>query len=204
MSVRKSDAIGELTKALTVFQKGAPKITKDQIAKVPTKSGSEYTYKYADLSDIWDKIRGPLADNGLAVIQMPTTMQNEPALTTVLAHESGEWVEDTMKLPIMQETPQGHGSAITYARRYSLCSVLGIVADSDNDAQDHRPLSPIQKQQLFVTAKKIMPELGDDPLSMVRFITEMVGKHPTRILADEFDDALASVEGYTAKEVVEA
>lgn len=201
--MKRSDSIAELSKALVAFQKSAPKIVKDKTARVKTKSGSDYEYEYADLATIWDKIRGSLADNGLSVIQSPTTMQAEPALTTMLAHNSGEWVEDTMRLTIVKETPQGQGSAITYARRYSLCAMLGIVADSDNDAQDHRVLSPIQKKKLFDTAKRVMPELGEDPLSMVRFLSEVVGKHPSRILAEEYEDAINSVETYTSNEVKE-
>lgn len=205
--MRRSDSISELSKALTAFQKDAPKIEKTQEGKVSgsNKAGKtyEYTYKYADLAGIWDKIRGPLADNALSVIQSPTTMQSEAALTTLLVHESGQWVEDTMHLKTTQETPQGQGSAITYARRYQLCAMLGIVADSDNDARDNRILTPIQKRQLFNTAKKVLPELGDDPLSMVRFLSEVIGKHPSRILAEEFDDAIQSVETYTSNQIEE-
>lgn len=205
--MRRSESIAELSKSLTAFQKNAPMIEKTQVGKISgsTKAGKsyEYEYKYADLAGIWDKIRGPLADNKLSVIQSPTTMQSEAALTTLLVHESGEWVEDTMHLKTTQDTPQGQGSAITYARRYQLCAMLGIVADSDNDARDNQILSPLQKKQLFDTAKKVMPELGEDPLSMVRFLSEVVGKHPARILANEFEDAIQSVETYTANNLQE-
>lgn len=201
--MRRSDSIGNLSAALTSFQKGVPKIKKDKTAKVPTKSGSEYSYKYADLSSIWESIRGQLADNKISVIQSPTTMQSEEALTTVVAHESGEWIEDTMKLKIVQDSPQGQGSAITYARRYMLCSMLGIVADDDNDAQDHKPLTPIHKRAVFEAAKSVLPELGEDPLSMVRFISEVTGKHPSRILDSEFEDVIDSIQTYAAKAVSE-
>lgn len=204
--MRRSDSIGELSKALTDFQKAAPPIAKDKTGKIQGegKKGSyEYTYQYADLAGIWDKIRGPLADNGLSVIQSPTTMQGEAALTTMVAHESGQWVEDTMKLNAVQDTPQGQGSAITYGRRYQLCAMLGIVADSDNDAADHKKISPIQKKQLFDTAKRVLPELGEDPLSMVRFLSEIIGKHPSRLTVDEFEDAIQSVETYTSNTIKE-
>lgn len=194
MSYKKSDDIAELSKALTAFQKAVPVIPKDKTAKM-----GGYEYKYADLGTIWGKIRGILSDNSLAVVQSPTTLNSEPALTTIVTHSSGQYIEDTMQLKITQDTPQGQGSAITYARRYMLSAMLGVVTDDDTDASEHKLVSPIQKKQLFDTAKKIMPELGDDPLSMVRFLSEVVGKHPSRILADEFDDAVASVEAYTSK-----
>lgn len=199
MSLKKSTEIGELSKALTAFQKSAPKIIKDKKGKIQLKSGASYEYDYADLASIWDKIRGSLADNGLSAIQSPTTMQGQPALTTLLAHESGQWVEDTMELKMAQDTPQGQGSAITYARRYALSAMLGIVADSDNDAQDHRVITSIQKKRLFDTAKRVMPELSEDPLSLVRFLSEVIGKHPSRLLEDEVEDAVQSVEAYTTQ-----
>jgi hypothetical protein len=196
MAYKKSDQIDEIAKALTKFQKAAPVIKKDKTANV-----GSYSYKYADLVSVWDAIRGALSDNGLSVIQSPTTQNGDLALTTLLIHGSGQYIEDTMPLKITQETPQGQGSAITYARRYMLSAMLGLVADDDNDAADHKTLTAIQKKQLFDTAKKVMPELEDDPLSMVRFLTEVVGKHPSRILADEFDDAIQSVETYTQQAV---
>lgn len=197
--MRRSDSIAELSKALTAFQKNAPKITKDKTAKI-----GAYSYDYADLASIWDKIRGPLADNGLSLIQSPTVLSSEPALCTVLAHESGEWIEDTMPLKVVQDTPQGQGSAITYARRYALSAILGIVADSDNDAQDHKTLSAVQKKQIYDTARQQVPELEEDHLAMVRFLTEMTGKHPSRLLASEFEDALAAVESYSKEVVADA
>lgn len=196
--MKRSDQINELSKALTAFQKSAPVIKKDKEAKI-----GSYSYKYADLVSVWDAIRGGLADNGLSVIQSPSSYQSEQTLTTLLAHESGQWVEDTMNLKVVQDTPQGQGSAITYARRYALSAMLGLVADDDNDAADHKLLTPIQKKQLFDTAKKVLPELGDDPLSMVRFLSEVVGKHPSRLQAEELEDAIQSIETYTSNSIKE-
>ncbi len=85
-----------------------------------------------------------------------------------------------------------------------LSAMLGIVADNDTDAAEHKLITPIQKKKLFDTAKKVQPELGEDPLSMVRFLSEIVGKHPGRLLADEFEDAINSVETYTSNQVEES
>lgn len=194
--MKTSTTIGELSKALTAFQKAAPPIPKDKEANV-----GSYSYKYADLASIWDKIRGILADNELSVMQSPSSFQGEQTLTTMIAHSSGEFVSDTMTLKIVQDTPQGQGSAITYARRYALSAMLGLVADDDNDAQDHKLMSSVQKKTLFDTAKKVMPELGEDPLSMVRFLTEVTGKHPSRLTADEYEDAIQAVETFTKEQV---
>jgi len=194
--MKTSNEISNLAKALTAFQKSAPPIPKDKTAKLGT-----YSYKYADLASIWDKIRGVLADNELAVVQSPSSYQTEQTLTTMVTHSSGEWISDTMSLKIVQDTPQGQGSAITYARRYALTAMLGLVADDDTDAQEHKLLTPIQKKTLFDTARKVYPELGEDPISMIRFLNEVTGKHPSRLGADEYNDALQAIESYTKEAV---
>lgn len=193
--MRRSDSIGALSEALTNFQKSIPKITKNKTATVPTKNGGNYSYKYADLADIWDSIRGHLADNGLSVMQTPTTQSGEQALSTLISHSSGEWIEDTMKLMVVQESPQGQGSAITYARRYMLTSMLGIVADEDNDASDHRVASQIEKKRIWDAAKKALPDVNN-PYDLTRFISEVIGKHPNRVLANEVDEAVEAIEMY--------
>jgi hypothetical protein len=75
--------------------------------------------------------RKPLSDAGLSYTQFPT----DGSLTTVLMHESGEFIHGSMPIHAKKEKdPQAYGSAITYARRYSLASVLGLaVGDEDDD-----------------------------------------------------------------------
>lgn len=71
---------------------------------------------------------------GLVLIQHPTIMDGQPALRTRFIHaESGEVEESTMLLLLSKQDPQGQGSAITYARRYSLMAALGLSADGDDD-----------------------------------------------------------------------
>ena len=53
-------------------------------------------------------------------------------LTTRLVHESGEWIEETMSIPMIKQDPQAFGSALTYARRYGLSSITGLYADDDD------------------------------------------------------------------------
>lgn len=71
------------------------------------------------------------------LVQSPTvTEDGSPALTSAIVHSSGERiVEDTMLLMLDKQTAQGQGSGITYARRYALCAMLGLVADEDDDGQ---------------------------------------------------------------------
>jgi len=128
-----SATIGKLTDALSKFQGSIkqPKLNKN--VKVKTKSGSEYTFQYADLGACISASAPVLAQNGLAVIQ---TIQGTQLVTT-LSHTSGEFMNSV--LPLNQNTLfstdfQSIGSMITYLKRYAYCAILGIVADDDDDA----------------------------------------------------------------------
>lgn len=91
------------------------------------------TSKYADLTSIWDAAREPLTKNGLSVVQTTDFDAGEVWLKTILLHKSGETIEGRYPLRPTTQNPQGYGSAITYARRYCLAAMVGIVADADDD-----------------------------------------------------------------------
>jgi hypothetical protein len=99
--------------------------------------------RYASLSNIMDACRAPLAENELCIFQTPTIkLKSAPIvrLTTTLAHSSGEYIRETISLPLVDEkgksTAQAAGSVITYLRRYALSAMLGIVADEDTDGNE--------------------------------------------------------------------
>ena len=58
---------------------------------------------------------------------------NTLIVETILIHESGQWVQSELCLPLAKADPQGVGSAMTYGRRYGLAAIVGIVADADDD-----------------------------------------------------------------------
>lgn len=117
-----------LVEALFAVQSNAPKLQKDSI-------NPHFKNKYISLEDLMGQILPLLADNKLLLIQSPTQGdQGEPTLTTTIIHvPTGDVLESTMALVLDRENPQGQGSAITYARRYSLMAILGLVADVDDD-----------------------------------------------------------------------
>lgn len=89
--------------------------------------------RYADLPSVWTAAQEVLAKNGLSVIQMPVGGENGViGLTTVLAHSSGGEINSTMYMKPVKDDPQGHGSCITYMRRYALAAFVGIVQDDDD------------------------------------------------------------------------
>lgn len=137
----------ELAAALVAFQASAPTINKGRTALIPTKSGGSYSYKYADLSDIWESIREPLKANGLAVTQSLTGGSSGfMGIRTTVWHKSGQHISDTVELAINQRTPQEVGSQVTYFKRYALSALLGLSTEDDDDgaaaSRSHAPPKP--------------------------------------------------------------
>lgn len=99
--------------------------------------------RYADLGSLISASKDALAKNGLSLSQLTTSDNGNVGVTTLLAHESGEWMSSTITLPLGDEkgksTAQVAGSIITYLRRYSYASVLGMYAEEETDGEDgHR------------------------------------------------------------------
>jgi hypothetical protein len=120
-----------LTAALAAVQADLPRISKSETAEVKTKTGGTYKYTYADLAAVSAAVLPKLAAQGLAWVTAPTLVDGRLVLAYELRHTSGEKVEGTY--PLTGGTPQEIGSAITYARRYCLCSVTGVAPESDDD-----------------------------------------------------------------------
>lgn len=144
--MNKSESIVELSKALVKFHSQMGKVSKD--AKNPF-----YKNSYASLSNIIEASSKPLNDNGLSIVQMPC---NE-GLTTMLVHESGEWISSTSSTPVKDATdPQKLGSAITYARRYALGAILSLNIDEDDDGQKAATPKPQAQPKPQPKAKPVL------------------------------------------------
>lgn len=124
-----SDEIKDISSALCAFQGSLeqPKLEKE--VRVKTQNG-EYKFKYADLSACVKAAAPALKEHGLSVSQIIS----DGKLITLLTHVSGQWFKSELLLPTQSTNYQAFGSAITYLKRYSYCAILGIVADTDDDA----------------------------------------------------------------------
>lgn len=89
--------------------------------------------KYADLASILDAVRRPLSEAGLAITQLVIEREKGPSLVTLLFHKSGESISSELALRAKGNDPQSIGSALTYARRYALQTILGLAAEDDDD-----------------------------------------------------------------------
>lgn len=143
-------------------------IVKAQKAFAPalkTNSNPFFKSKYADLSACIEAVIDALHSNGIALIQRNHDCENGIKVETILLHESGEeFSGGILHVPALKNDPQAYGSALTYARRYSLMATCGIAPEDDDgnlgsrsftqsSAPNLQPL-PITKNELeqFIAA----------------------------------------------------
>lgn len=137
-----SETIGKLAMALVKFNCEVETIAKD--AKNP-----HFKNNYATLDNIVEVIRPLLAKQGVIVMQIPGGDGENVIMKTMLLHESGEFMKsEALIMRPAKNDPQGVGSCITYARRYSLCSMLSLSTGEDDDgnhaSQPQRAAQPPQ------------------------------------------------------------
>ena len=124
-----SDKITNLAKAMLKVQKQLRPAIKDNYNNF-TQS------KYATLNSVMEACGEALIDAGIWVTQYPVPVEGDGkqlGLITKLVHaESGEWQESLLVMPLSKNDPQGYGSALTYARRYGLSSMVGLVTEDDD------------------------------------------------------------------------
>ena len=124
----------ELIKALIKARAEFPSIQKDKI-------NPHFKVSYASLDSVLDAVTPVLCKHGLAIVQV---MEKGSILKTHLFHESGEFLTSEYELPDIQDS-QKKGAALTYARRYTVCALLSITADEDDDANSAKDDKTAQK-----------------------------------------------------------
>jgi len=104
------------------------------------KNNPAFRSKYADLGACIDAVQDALNSNGIALLQQTREDATGVTVETVLLHESGEsWASGPLHVPAAKQDPQGYGSALTYARRYSLMAACGIAPEDDDGNAASKP-----------------------------------------------------------------
>jgi hypothetical protein len=114
----------------------APAFIKAKRAFMPAlkdKNNPAFRSKYADLGACLEAVEDALLENSIALYQETFEDQTGVTVETVLLHESGETIRGgKLHVPAAKQDPQGYGSALTYARRYSLMTACGIAPEDDD------------------------------------------------------------------------
>lgn len=141
-----NDPIGsKLAKALLESQRQIEGVSKDS-------ENPHFKSKFADLTAVIEATIPVLNKNGIVVIQAPVAppLEGHLALSTTLLHESGESISGVAVVPLSKQDPQAYGSAMTYARRYSLASIIGLkTLDDDAETAVGRTPAPVAEKRTF-------------------------------------------------------
>ena len=196
--ITQSAEINELAGALSLAQ-GEMK---------PARKGASNPFfksKYADLSEVIEASRYPLTGNDLSIVQYC----DDGYVVTQLMHSSGQWLRGRLRIQPKDNTPQGVGSALTYARRYSWQMMVGIGAEDDDgeaamgragSAYDPAHAEPTPKKRKTTPKKtraKKKPEPKEEPKTETvgdkeeQPVTETVAETPT--LDDEVNAILTKL-----------
>lgn len=147
----RSDQIGQLADALSKAQGAMRHAIKDS-------ANPFFKSKYADLASVSDACRAELAAQGLSVVQLPTMREGKMVLEYLLLHKSGEFIGSELEMTPVKADPQGIGSAITYARRYTLAGIAGVATeDDDGNAASQKPKGAVTDADIPLAPRKTAP-----------------------------------------------
>lgn len=153
--MKMSDTISSLAAALSKAQGAIDDATK-------TGLNPAFRSKYADLAAVRAAIREPLAVNDLSIVQGPRRADGGVEVETMILHKSGEWISESVFIPVSKWDAHGMGSGITYARRYGLMALLCIATDDDDGN------AAVEKGGPAAPVKKAMPKADDKYVKVMK------------------------------------
>jgi len=192
------DGRAEFFDALASFQDAVPSIHKGSTASITTKAGAKYSYTYAPLDAIAKAIREPLRTFGLSYAW---TVEDGGAGTLsvvcVLRHIGGH--EERAAFPVPVDTAaamsgaQKHGAALTYGKRQSLTSVLGLTTtDDDTDGADPKSAADVITEAQAADLAALIQEVGTDQDKLLAWVgAESLAEFP----ASELERVTRHLEG---------
>ena len=165
------------TESLTEYAKGMAKF-REQL-KQPTKDANNpfFKSKYVELEGVQKAIDDALVGTGITYQQFPEVAENgHSAISTVVMHDSGEYILfPPYSMPADKQTPQGHGSTLTYLRRYTLSAIFGVSSDKDDDGNKASENAPSYKQRI------------DDAYAAIQKVGKMNKTQVDQLVKDELN-----------------
>ncbi len=172
------------------------------------KTNPAFRSKYADLGACIDAVEDALLANGIAFIQETFEDATGVTVQTVFLHESGEAIHcGKLHVPASKQDPQGYGSALTYARRYSLCAACGIAHEDDDGIAASKPKAVETKQTVAdatspaAVAKRMTSEADRNAKNCASIMAEWDEERLSRVwefLSPETQDKLTAAWPETA------
>lgn len=126
-----------------------------------TNTNPHFKSKYVGLDGCVEAVIDALNDNSIYLMQKNHPNDAGIAVETIFIHESGETISGgVLTVPASKQDPQGYGSALTYARRYSLMAACGIAPEDDDGNAASKPVvkkkEPINAERLKAAVEKIV------------------------------------------------
>jgi hypothetical protein len=178
-----------ISKALVQAQKNFGKALK-------TSSNPHFRSKYADLSNVVEAVIDGLHSANIALIQKTHEVQGGVQVETIFLHESGEeYSAGILFVPAVKQDAQGYGSALTYARRYSLMTACGIAPEDDDGNAASQPRKPATPAMSIEQAKDVI-ELATTMPELVAAWNQIPAQHRKALMQikDAKKEALANAQ----------
>jgi len=122
-----------MTEKISVTAKSFVEAQREFAPALKTSTNPHFKSKYVDLAGCVEAVLDALNNHGFALIQKTHDCENGVKVETIFMHESGEQISGgTIHVPADKQNAQGYGSALTYARRYSLMAACGIAPEDDD------------------------------------------------------------------------
>lgn len=154
------------------------------------KNNPAFKAKYADLGSVMDAVKPALAKQGLFFTQSTHDVEGGVCIETTVWHESGESLSfGRLFVPASKHDAQGYGSALTYARRYSLMAAFGV-APEDDDGNAAAASAPKREVGCEGTAPRKKPEKMEGPVATVDALRAIAGKIKDEVRAAADYDTL--------------
>lgn len=141
-----------------------------------TSTNPHFKNRYADLSACIEAVIDALNSNGIFLTQPCHESESGVTVETIFLHESGESMSaGRLHVPAAKQDPQGYGSAITYARRYSLMAACGMAPeDDDGNAAARRPEARLSAEQA-AEVKGLLQSTGSDTTAFLAWVSKGAG-----------------------------
>lgn len=196
--MNQSESILKIAPALLKAQKGLQ-------AALKSSTNPHFNSKFADLKSVIEVAQPALNDNGIAFLQPLSFNENRVCITTVLLHESGEWLSDILEVPLVKMDAQAVGSATTYGKRYSLQAFLGIRSEDDDGQSASEPVQQKAEIKKFPAPGKLpyppkdLKQALNDSLNQISIDGEYITEDQRQFFIEK-----ATKRGKTKQDIVAA